>query len=242
MLDQSLYLLETRKYLMRFGLGLPPTIFSSSWELIIEDLAPAEILKEAFVLFSICCGLVTGVSGSHRCNKELGGTCDLINQYRLWPYYEFFCKRSLPRSISETPYLQNVVGDTKIRKGEGMELDQLCNNTNVGEKKAQFCPLDLDVLSEAFHMREMDPIHLSYIFRVGKLAKKEVPNAMPKSENQPRDHKKKRKVIEKDMFENLELAQNVKVFLALEEEHDDDVNDEEEVHSDKNKDFEILKR
>ena len=44
--------------------------------------------------------------------KELGGAADLINQFKLWPHHEFFCKNSLPLSISETDYLRNVVGDT----------------------------------------------------------------------------------------------------------------------------------
>ncbi|KAK7359433.1 hypothetical protein VNO77_01393 [Canavalia gladiata] len=118
-----------------------------------------------------------------RGNRELGGTRDLISQYRLWPYYEFFCKRSLPKSISETHYLHNVVGDTKIRKGEGMELDQLCKNTHTSEKKTSLCPFDLDVLSEAFHMRETDPICISL---------KGLPNAVPKLENQSRDYEKKK--------------------------------------------------
>lgn len=96
-------------------------------------------------------------------HKELGGARDLINQYRLLPYYEVFCKRSLPLSISDTHYLRNVVGDTKIRKGEGMELDQLCRNTYTSEKKPCLHPFELDVLSEAFHMREMDPVHLSSV-------------------------------------------------------------------------------
>ncbi|XP_027342912.1 probable mediator of RNA polymerase II transcription subunit 19b isoform X1 [Abrus precatorius] len=123
-----------------------------------------------------------------RGNRELGGTRDLINQYRLWPYYEFFCKKSLPLSISETHYLHNVVGDTKIRKGEGMELDQLCKNTYMSEKKACLCPFDLDVLSEAFHMREMDPIHLSS-------AQKVLLTAVPKSEKQSRDHERKNRKV-----------------------------------------------
>lgn len=96
-------------------------------------------------------------------NRELGGARDLISQYRLWPYYEIFCKKSLPLSISETPYLRNVVGDTNIRKGEGMELSQLCQNTYVSEKKARLHPFELDVLSEAFHMKVMDPIRLSSV-------------------------------------------------------------------------------
>jgi hypothetical protein len=108
-------------------------------------------------------------------NRELGGAHDLISQYKLWPYYEFFCKKSLPLSISETHYLRNVVGETKIKKGEGMELDQLCKNTYMNEKKHSLCPFDLNVLSEAFHLREMDPNHISsvrflnFIFRVFKV-------------------------------------------------------------------------
>lgn len=104
-------------------------------------------------------------------NRELGGTRDLINQYRLWPYYEFFCKKPLPVSISETHYLRNVVGDTKVRKGEGMELDQLCQNPEPSEKKASLCPFDLDVLSEAFHLKEMSPVHLSSVrFLISSMA------------------------------------------------------------------------
>ncbi|XP_019437382.1 PREDICTED: probable mediator of RNA polymerase II transcription subunit 19b isoform X2 [Lupinus angustifolius] len=96
-----------------------------------------------------------------RGHKELGGAHDLISQYKLWPYYQFFCKRSHPASISETHYLRNVVGDTKIRKGEGMELDQLRRNASMREKETCLHPFDLDVLSEAFHMKEMNPIRLS---------------------------------------------------------------------------------
>jgi hypothetical protein len=95
--------------------------------------------------------------------RELGGAHDLVSQYKLWPYYEFFCKRSLPLSISETHYLRNVVGDTKIKKGEGVELDQLCKNTKMNEKKPCLSPFDLNVLSEAFRLREMDPNHLSCV-------------------------------------------------------------------------------
>ena len=162
-------------------------------------------------------------------NRELGGTRDLINQYRLWPYYEFFCKKPLPVSISETHYLHNVVGDTKVRKGEGMELDQLCQNPQPSEKKTSLSPFDLDVLSEAFHMREMSPFHLSSVrFLIFCLAtfyryvqknwiiqnhvsfcydkktcyanvlytgQKGLLNAVLKSENQSRDHEKKKKKV-----------------------------------------------
>ncbi|KAK7246923.1 hypothetical protein RIF29_41794 [Crotalaria pallida] len=125
-----------------------------------------------------------------RGHKEPGGARDLISQYKLWPYYEFFCKRAHPSSISETHYLRNVVGDTKIRKGEGMELDQLCRNASTSEKKTCLYPFDLDVLSEAFHMKEMGPLHLS---------SKGLATAVQKLENQSRDKEKKnRKEKDKD--------------------------------------------
>ncbi|GLT52189.1 hypothetical protein SLA2020_255420 [Shorea laevis] len=66
--------------------------------------------------------------------RELGGAGDLISQFKLWPLHEFLCKRLLPLSILETRYLHNVVGDTEIRKGEGMELAQLFQNDSFRGK------------------------------------------------------------------------------------------------------------
>ncbi|KAB1222785.1 putative mediator of RNA polymerase II transcription subunit 19b [Morella rubra] len=93
--------------------------------------------------------------------RELGGAVDLINRYKLWPHHEFFCKRSLPLSISQTPYLRNVVGDTEIRKGDGMEFDQLFQNIPfLSEKSVHIHPFDFNILREAFQMRETTPIYL----------------------------------------------------------------------------------
>lgn len=75
------------------------------------------------------------------------------------PHHDFFCKRSLPLSISDTHYLHNVVGDTEIRKGEGMQLDQLIQNTSR-DTNARIQPFDLDLLREAFQLRETSPIDL----------------------------------------------------------------------------------
>ncbi|KAK2643011.1 hypothetical protein Ddye_024774 [Dipteronia dyeriana] len=94
--------------------------------------------------------------------RELGGAVDLISQYKLWPHHEFFCKRTLPLSLLETHYLRNVVGNTEIKRGEGMELDQLFRPTsNLREKGARITTFDLEILSEAFHMRDSTPIDLS---------------------------------------------------------------------------------
>lgn len=64
-------------------------------------------------------------------------------------------------SILETHYLRNVVGDTEIRKGEGMELDQLFHNTSyLREAHAQIHPFELGSLNEAFHFRDTSFINL----------------------------------------------------------------------------------
>uniref|UniRef100_A0A5B7BQ16 Putative mediator of RNA polymerase II transcription subunit 19a n=1 Tax=Davidia involucrata TaxID=16924 RepID=A0A5B7BQ16_DAVIN len=119
--------------------------------------------------------------------RELGGAVDLINHYKLWPHHEFFCKRSLPLSISETHYLQNVVGDTEIRKGEGMELDQLFQHTSyMGDRHAQIHPFDLDILREAFQMRETTLIDLPS-------AEKGIPTVVSKSKGDSKDEKKHKK-------------------------------------------------
>lgn len=64
-------------------------------------------------------------------------------------------------SISETHYFRNVVGDTQIRKGEGMELDQLFHNASyLREKNSCIHPFDIGELVEAFHIRETTPLDL----------------------------------------------------------------------------------
>lgn len=64
-------------------------------------------------------------------------------------------------SIADTHYLHNVVGDTEIRKGDGMQLDQLIQNTSsFRDTNARIQPFDLDVLKEAFQLRETAPIDL----------------------------------------------------------------------------------
>lgn len=125
--------------------------------------------------------------------KELGGGADLIKQFKLWPHHEFFCKRSLPLSISETNYLQNVVGDTEIRKGDGMELNQLFQNASDSRhRKLRMGPLDLGLLGEAFHMIETASVDLP-------LAEKGIPTMGSKSRAESKDKKRKhRKQKDKD--------------------------------------------
>ena len=92
--------------------------------------------------------------------RELSGAVDLISRYKLLNHHSFFCKKPLPLAISDTNYLNNVVGDTEIRKGEGMELDQLFQNSYPNEKTAYIQPFDMETLGQAFQLRETEPVDL----------------------------------------------------------------------------------
>jgi hypothetical protein len=63
-------------------------------------------------------------------------------------------------AISDTHYLHNIVGDTEIRKGEGMELEQLVQNAYLRDKPAYIQPFDMDTLRQAFQLRETAPVDL----------------------------------------------------------------------------------
>ncbi|GLT46096.1 hypothetical protein SLA2020_198790 [Shorea laevis] len=116
--------------------------------------------------------------------RELTGAVDLISHFKLLPHHEFFCKRPLPLSISDTHYLHNVVGETEIRKGEGMQLDQLLQNTSYANTRIQ--PFDLDVLREAFQLRETGPVDLPP-------GEKGIPTIAGKSKGESKDKEKKHK-------------------------------------------------
>ncbi|XP_068654968.1 mediator of RNA polymerase II transcription subunit 19a-like isoform X2 [Aristolochia californica] len=119
--------------------------------------------------------------------RELTGAVDLINHYKLCVHHEFFCKRSLPVSISETHYLHNIVGDTEIRKGDGMELDQLFQNTSHDrDTTAHIQPFDLDTLRQAFQLSETAPIDLPS-------AEKGMPTSGGKSKSESKDKERKHK-------------------------------------------------
>ncbi|KAM0043404.1 putative mediator complex, subunit Med19, metazoa [Helianthus debilis subsp. tardiflorus] len=91
--------------------------------------------------------------------KELTGAVDLVQYYKLFPHYEFFCKKSTSLSVLDAHYLHNVVGDKEIRKGEGMQLNQLIND-NKSILQEAIHPFDLNALGDAFHLRETAPIEL----------------------------------------------------------------------------------
>ncbi|CAN4113759.1 unnamed protein product [Withania somnifera] len=119
--------------------------------------------------------------------RELTGAVDLITHFKLLPHHEFFCKKPLPLSISDTHYLHNVVGDTEIRKGEGMQLDQLIRDTSsLKETSSRIQPFDLDALREAFQLRETAPIDLPP-------SEKGIPTVAGKSKSESKDKEKKHK-------------------------------------------------
>ncbi|KAM0863169.1 hypothetical protein ACQ4PT_044785 [Festuca glaucescens] len=119
--------------------------------------------------------------------RELTGAVDLISRYRLLNHHSFFCKKPLPLAISDTNYLHNVVGDTEIRKGEGMEIDQLIQNPDLREKKTSYIqPFDMETLGHAFQLRETAPVDLPS-------AEKGTPTISGKSKVKSRDKVKKHK-------------------------------------------------
>ncbi|CAI9116157.1 OLC1v1017237C1 [Oldenlandia corymbosa var. corymbosa] len=119
--------------------------------------------------------------------RELTGAVDLLSYYKLLPQHEYFCKKSLPVAISDTHYLHNVVGDTEIRKGEGMQLDQLIQDGSLSrETNARIQPFDLDVLREALQFRETAPVDLPS-------SEKGIPTIAGKSKSESKDKDKKHK-------------------------------------------------
>ncbi|KAM6575587.1 hypothetical protein CsatA_023914 [Cannabis sativa] len=122
--------------------------------------------------------------------RELGGAVDLISQYKLRPHYELFCRRSIPSSISETHYLHSVVGNLKICKGEGMELEQLLQDgTFLRKRDACIRPFNLNALDDAFHMRDANSVNLS-------LAEKGIPTTVAKVKSKLEEKVTKRRRLD----------------------------------------------
>ncbi|KAL5218620.1 hypothetical protein ABZP36_019304 [Zizania latifolia] len=118
--------------------------------------------------------------------QELTGAIDLISRYKLLNHHSFFCKKPLPLAISDTNYLHNVVGDTEIRKGEGMELDQLFQDAYLRDKTSYIQPFDMETLGQAFQLRETAPVDLPS-------AEKGTPTISGKSKIKSKDKVKKHK-------------------------------------------------
>lgn len=132
--------------------------------------------------------------------RELTGAVDLLSYYGLRNHYETGFRTPLPVSIGEGRYLKNVVGNTDIRKGEGMELGQLLgpDAENCNEHIHEF---DLDVLRQAFSLRVSAPILLPEadcgIPTISGAVKEELKNK-DKKHKKHKKHKDRNKDREKD--------------------------------------------
>ncbi|KAI5671021.1 hypothetical protein M9H77_11385 [Catharanthus roseus] len=141
--------------------------------------------------------------------KELCGAVDLLSHYKLWPHHEIFCKRSVAVSVSESPYLRNVVGDKRIRKGEGMELDELLHEETSSGRQQQLPTFELDSLRDAFRITEMTSWDHSYcpffeqaertmdLLSASKLKKTGNKNELKHKRHEDRSRKKKKKNLKK---------------------------------------------
>eukprot|EP01018_Ginkgo_biloba_P016359 Gb_36547 [translate_table: standard] len=130
--------------------------------------------------------------------RELTGAVDLLSHYGLRAHHDYFCKKPLPASIAETPYLNNVVGDTEIRKGEGMELDQLVQAPPTMDLGSYIQPFDLETLRQAFELRESGPAQLSDADRGLPTISGKVKNDHKDKEKKHKKHKDKDKDKDKD--------------------------------------------
>lgn len=80
-----------------------------------------------------------------------------------------------PGFIAESSYLKRPVGDTVLRRGQGMELCQLLEGTwpGVATENVPIVPLGLDTLRSAFTFRSEEPVELAKVSQscCGSLAK-----------------------------------------------------------------------
>ncbi|KAH8973880.1 hypothetical protein BDL97_01G071000 [Sphagnum fallax] len=137
--------------------------------------------------------------------QELTGAVDLLTHYSLREHYETFCKKPLPPSLAETHYLQNVVGDTEIRRGEGMELGELvqvAGTSGMPSESVTFHPLNFEMLRQAFTLRETGPISLPESERglptFSNKVKKELDDKDKKHKKKHKKHKHRDKDKDRD--------------------------------------------
>ncbi|KAK9069049.1 hypothetical protein SSX86_013165 [Deinandra increscens subsp. villosa] len=161
--------------------------------------------------------------------RELTGAVDLISYYKLLPHYEFFCKKSLPLSISDAHYLHDTVGDTDIRKGEGMQLGQLIHNTSFSRDttNTRLHAFDLNALTEAFQLRETAPVDLPS-------SEKGMPTIAGKSRSESKDKEKKhKKHKEKDREKDKEHKKHKHRHKDRSKDKDKDKRKDKSNHHDK---------
>ncbi|CAN8252341.1 unnamed protein product [Cochlearia groenlandica] len=162
--------------------------------------------------------------------RELCGALDLVNRYKLLPHHDFFCNRSLPRSLSDARYLRNMVGETDIRKGEGMQLDQLITHPSLSRDTtthARIQPFVLDELKAAFEIFDTAPVELLP-------AEKGAPTIASKSKSESRDRDRKhRKHKDKNKEKDGEHKKHKHKRKDRSKDEDRDRNKEKTGHRDK---------
>ncbi|KAL6492883.1 putative mediator of RNA polymerase II transcription subunit 19b [Orobanche gracilis] len=160
-------------------------------------------------------------------SRELTGGVDLISHYKLLPFHECFCKKSRPMSVLDTHYLCNVVGDTDIRKGEGMQLDQLVQKTSLRDTYSSIRPFRLDVLGEAFHIRESFPVELPP-------SEKGIPTVAVKSKIESKVEDKHKKQKDKDRKKGKEVKKQKHRSKEEKEKKKDKVDQKRKYDGDEN--------
>ncbi|KAM3380320.1 hypothetical protein P3S68_005893 [Capsicum galapagoense] len=158
-------------------------------------------------------------------SRELGGSVDLLDHYKLGKHLDFFCNRSLPPSISGTQYLRNVVGDTEIKKGEGMEPNQLSKNSSyVRHQCVHLHPFGLDLLTDAFQLREATSAdHL--------LEGIVLPSGAPNLKNEYKEKKQHKKIKHRDGLRKQDPSSCIDKDHMLNRDNDKETNGSTELWS-----------
>eukprot|EP00249_Psilotum_nudum_P021168 c28001_g2_i1 orf=508-1200(+) len=139
--------------------------------------------------------------------QELTGAFNLLSHYGLRDQYETFCRKPLPSSIAESQYLPNAVGNADIRKGEGMELVQVLHTYDANISDVHIQPFDLDVLRQAFTLRESGRISLTEADHGLPTISSKVRDEQKEKEKKHKKHKKhkeRRKDKDKDRHKDKE--------------------------------------
>ena len=79
----------------------------------------------------------------------------MLAHHGLGEYYELFCKKPFLDTIQSSKYVRNVLSDLDIQKGEGMELEQVLKQDDMGSKSiTKIHEFPMKTLFEAFNLRE----------------------------------------------------------------------------------------
>lgn len=97
-----------------------------------------------------------------RTPDQTTGAVDLLSAYGLKSAYEALCTKPIPDFIDNSRCFKSVVGDTTIRRGDGMELAQLVDRQPPAQPLSvdRLQPFSLEALRSAFTFRETAPVQL----------------------------------------------------------------------------------